>query len=134
VQQKLTASPQQQQQQMKTQISSLERSLLLGAVSDLQTLRKGQLPDGWGHGSGYFAKQEAIEDAERQIVRLDSGRWLDHPLSASDRVMAGRAIERMERRGLVERATFSERTTHLIITPQGIRLAEELQEAATAHA
>ena len=61
---------------MKHELSSVEKTILLAAVRDLQRLRRGKALEGMHRTDGWFRLQEAVQDAKRGLVKLDAARWL----------------------------------------------------------
>jgi hypothetical protein len=113
---------------MRHELSSIEKAILGGAVRDLQRLRRGRPLEGTDRTDNWYRLRQAVDDAKQGYVRLDAGRWLGQELEPSDRMMLSRAYQRLEARGLVERANVTDgpRATHLYITRAGVRMGKEV--------
>jgi hypothetical protein len=120
---------------MQHRLNQLEKLILAGAVSDLKTLKAGKPIAGSNRTAGYYRLSQAVADArEQSLVRLDISRWLRHtPETAAERMAISRAYGSLEKKGFVERSAVSmaaERTTHLVVTAAGRKLAAELPAAS----
>jgi len=110
---------------MKHSLPPIEKSILLGAAADLAQLRKTPRPTGYGE----LALKAACYLASRRIVKTDPADWLGGEVSPSTRMAVSRAYQRLESRKLVERVAMGAgaATTHLELTPAGVKLAKELR-------
>jgi len=113
--------------------------LLLAILAEENRLASGPNPssplvDRDARRAAYLERQEY----RRYGIRYDLQRWLVRPPSRSDSVVFSRTLRRLDEAGLVVRVNrwgWSDRTTHVRLTPAGQAVAKRLlrrQEGALA--
>jgi hypothetical protein len=120
-------------------MNTTQQAVLVGAYRDLDYWRDPERTEemiGVSMGNSqsperrdYGRTMLAIRAAKEGFVRIDLAKWIGHGMTESQRVMAGRALRRLESDGLIELyalAGFGERKTHLAFTKRGEELAREL--------
>jgi hypothetical protein len=103
-----------------------QRTVLLGVLEDQRRLTA--LPTDVGLRLERGRQRITVRNARNGIVPMNLPGWLGRAPTNSDHVLFHREYLRLEDMGLIQRVSFtgSRRTTHLRLTPAGLRLAEAL--------
>jgi hypothetical protein len=103
-----------------------QRTVLLGVLEDQRRLA--DMPTDIGPRLDRGRQRITVRNARNGLVPMNLPGWLGRAPTNSDHVLFHREYLRLEGMGLIERIslTGSRRTTHLRLTPAGLRLAEHL--------
>src|SRR5262245_16382803 len=125
----------------------VERIIMLGMLRDLDywqdPKRYDELVDmPMGYSRSYERRErgrclQSWKDANEGdgLIRIDLAKWFGPGQTDSQRVMAGRAMKRLELDGLITRHAlegFNERLTHARFTDEGLNVARKLQVTTEA--
>ena len=111
------------------ELNDRQRRILTGVLLDQEHLSS--LPTGRDvglSGNDLGRRRICVRHAQAGLVPMNLDGWLGRVPSNSDAVMYCRQYERLEKMGLLERHNVrgGRRTSHLKLTPAGLRVAEQL--------
>jgi len=112
-----------------TKLNERQRLILLGVLQDQRRLAAMPWGDGLGMSRDALGRHRLrVQYAREGMVAVSLEQWLGYPPSNSDHVLCCREYRRLEGMGLLKRCNpfGSNRTTHLKLTADGIRVAERL--------
>jgi hypothetical protein len=103
-----------------------QRTVLLGLLEDQRDLA--DMPTDVGSRLDRGRHRIAVRNAQNGLVPMNLPGWLGRAPTNSDHVLFHREYLRLEGMGLIQRVSLTggRRTTHLRLTPAGLRMAEAL--------
>jgi hypothetical protein len=106
-------------------LNERQRIVLLGILEDQRTLA--EMPTDYGSRIDRGRHRIIARNASAGLVPMNLAGWLGRAPTNSEHVLFHREYLRLEDMGLIERCnlTGGRRTTHLRLTPEGQRMAEE---------
>ncbi|MGA2030688.1 MAG: hypothetical protein ABSG68_00390 [Thermoguttaceae bacterium] len=111
------------------------RFLLLAIWRDTEEILRRPLPDEGEVSRREFARLRVERESLTSLgVRWDVSKWLDRRATHCEISRFARTTQGMERAGLLRRCSRvgGTRMTHVLLTPEGERLAQELAAGKTA--